>query len=819
MKNYMGRTEARRAACILTAGMMAMSAGFLTGCSGSGSSGNNSAIVDQQQAMKTLAYKVSEVSVDLDVSGNVVSHNGLFYSRTNTNEQKGDTYYSNSYLTVFDQNGNTTLSIPVFIQENDNEYGGIDGNIFVDDSGNITCAVYQGSWDNETGESTYSRNLVKYDSTGKVISTTDLSSIVTEEDEQNGLYFSSYLIDAQGNIYFNLGQCVRVCDSTGNKLFDTPQTDSSNSWLNGMFMTNDGIPAVLIYDYSNNKSTTIIKEIDLNAKGYGAEHEVSPSFYNVYNGSGDYICYYSSDTGIMGIRSDNYTAEQVINLLNLGVDNQNISSFCINNDGSFVTVSNEYNITGSTSTLSIISPVDSSEVKEKKILSLGCFYLDWNIRSDIAEFNKTNENYTIYATCYSETNDTSDYTAALTKFNNEILAGNVPDILLINSEMPYDSYAAKGLFTDLYELIDNDPDYTRESFMPNILKALEKDGKLYEISPTFDVSTYAAKKSLVGDATSITMEKANQILASMPEGAALTNYDSTMSASDFLNGALIYSSFVDYANGTCSFDSPEFKAVLEAAKKYPAEIDYDAIYNDNPNYWTEQETACRENRALLYSVYLSDFNNYTSTRDAYFGEDISLVGFPGNAAEGEVSASLQLNVQLAVSDKSQYKEGAWEFIKGILDSAVYEEEYYGYSEISYQGGGSSMSSSGNDAGVTKTHLVSKYYGLPVVKSQLEAFGHQATLPETYIDENGKEVESEVTYYVGDQQIKVNRITQEEVDYLIDYFSKINRISRSDSQINTIINEESAAYFNGTKSVDETASLIQSRASIYLSEQY
>ncbi len=824
MKKAFSKNVAKRTACILTAGIMAVSAGLFTGCSKSGQSGNNTAIIDQQEAMKSLAFKVTDVSVDFDMNSGLTSKDGLFYTSTYTSEQNGDSYYSSTNIAVFDASGEVKLSIPIFEQKSDNEYGGIDGSIFVDDSGNISCSVFTGSWDEETGESDDHRYLIKFDSTGKEISRIDISEIVTEKDQEDGKYFSSFLIDSNGYIYISLGQIVRVCDSAGTFLFDTPEPENDDSWFNTLFLTNSGVPAILLNTYTQDKSTCSVKEIDINAKGFGAEHELVTSIYNAYSGSGDYLCYYSSDTGIMGVRADTCQPEQVLNLLNLGVDNRNITDFCINSDGSFVTVGRNYTPTvGSTTVLNVITPVDSSEVKEKKILTLGCFSLDWNVRSDIAEFNKTNEEYTIYATSYSETNDTSDYTAALTKFNNELLAGNVPDILLIDSEMPYDSYASKGLFTDLYELIDNDLDYTRESFMPNILKALEKDGKLYVISPCFNISTFAAKKSLVGDATSITMEKANDILATMPEGATLTSDDLTMSQSSFLSQALAYSNFVDYSNASCSFDTPEFKAILEAAKKYPAEIDYDALYNDNPNYWTEQESACRNNKALLYNVYFNDFDGYTAIRDAYIGEEISLVGFPGNTPEGETSATLYLGTQFAVSDKSKYKEGAWEFIKKILDGAVYEEEYYGYSEITYYaGGGYSSSSTGNNSDVTKTHLVSKYYGLPVLMSQIKALGQQATLPETYIDVNGNEVESDVSYNIDGidgNTVKVNRITMEEVDQLIEYFSSINRITRTDSQISNIIDEEAASFFNGTKSVDETASLIQSRASIYLSEQY
>lgn len=808
------KTAAKRTACILTAGMMALSTGLFTACGDKNQgSGSNSAVVDQSEALKTLAYKVTDVPINFELSGNVTCKNNLFYSVSTVYNNDGDNYFSDFSIVVFDSTGNTVLTIPAFKQTDPNEYAYISGDVYADDAGNITFVLSYNKYDDE-GNSESSNTLYTYDSTGNLVSSLDLSKVVTQEDNDNNRYFNNYIVDSQGNIYISLSTCIRVCDKSGNVLFTTPESNGDNEWLNGLILTNSGVPAVYKYSYSDTGSSAKLVEIDLNAKGYGKEYELGSSINTIYSGSGDYLCYSSSDTGIMGVRADNLQTESVLNLLNLGIDNSNINSMAVNDDGSFVTVGYDYSGMTARSTLSLITPIDSSEVKEKKILTLGCFYIDWNIRSQIAEFNKTNEDYTIYATSYSESNDTSDYTAALTKFNNEILAGNVPDILLISSGMPYNSYASKGLFADLYEFMDKDDVYNRDAFMPNVLKAMEKDGKLYEITPSFTVQTYAAKKSLVGDATSLTMDQANQILASMPEGATLTNDSQTMTASNFLSTAITFSNFVDYTNATCNFDSPEFKAILETAKKYPAEIDYDALYNDNPNYWMEQETACRENRALLYSVYFNDFSIYTNTRDAYFGEDISFVGFPGSGASNATGSVISTGSEIAVSSKSKYKDGAWEFIKLVLDNAVGEQDSGNYGVAI-----TSDASVAEAADEAVKRITSQYYGLPVVKSQLQALGQQATIPQTYTDTDGTVQQVDNTYYVGNTEVKVNLITQDEVNMLIDYFSTVDTIARYDESLTDIINEEANAYFKGTKSVDEAASLIQSRASIYLSEQY
>ena len=807
-KIKLGRMAAKKTACVLTAGMMLFSAGAMTGCGNQSDSGNT-AIVDQQEAEKTLAYKVTDIPISglENFYGRITAKNGFFYLVSSEYEMKDDNYYGKYFIKIYDETGSEAVSIPVYEQTDPNVYGGINGGLFVNDDGSVTCLLYESSYDEVTYESKESYKLCTYDSTGAKINELDMGQLITQEDNENQRYFQDYIVDKQGNLIINMNKIIRVCDSTGKKLFDTPELESDNAWFSGCFLTNAGVPAIMVYDYSNDQqSSRVIKEIDVNAQGFGKEY--NPTVFNggeLYNGSGDYLCYMSSDTGIAGLRADTLAVEPVLNLLNLGVDNSNISSFSICEDGSFLTVNNDYSGYNSTTTVSKIAPVDSSEIAEKEIITLGCFNIDWNIRSEIAKFNKQSDKYTIYATSFSESNDTSDWEAALTKFNNELLAGNVPDIILLNQQMPVSSYASKGLFTDLYELLDKDPDLSKEDFMPNVLAALETNGKLYEITPNFSVQTFAAKTSLVGSERSITLDRAKEVMSGMGENVQMLNYELT--SSDFMSSALTYSDFVDYESGTCNFDTPEFKAFLEYAKTLPKEIDYDALYNDNPNYSQESETACRENRALLCNVYFSDFSSYMQTRDGYFGEDITFTGFPVTAQSGSGSI-LSASSEIAISSKSKHKEGAWEFIKYVINNTLSEEPVFIWDE-----------SKGEQIDTGKTRFVVSGYAFPVLKDQLQKLGTQATVPNTYINAEGQEVEQENTYYIGDQEIKISALTQADVDMLIDYFETVTRMTRYDQSIVDIVNEETALFFDGTKSVDETASIIQSRASIYMSEQY
>ena len=62
--------------------------------------------------------------------------------------------------------------------------------------------------------------------------------------------------------------------------------------------------------------------------------------------------------------------------------------------------------------LIVLHRVDASEIKEKKVLTLACMYLDWDLRSMIVEYNKTNDEYRINVVDYTSTRPTTIITPA-----------------------------------------------------------------------------------------------------------------------------------------------------------------------------------------------------------------------------------------------------------------------------------------------------------------------------------------------------------------------------------------------------------------------
>ena len=161
-----------------------------------------------------------------------------------------------------------------------------------------------------------------------------------------------------------------------------------------------------------------------------------------------------------------------------------MSGYAMLSDSRVAGLLQDWNTDPTTYQLVLLHRVDASEIKEKKVLTLACMYLDWNLRSMIVEYNKTNDEYRINVVDYSEYATDDDYNAGVTKLTTEIISGSVPDIFL-TSNLPIDKYAAKGAIADLNTFMDGGNGLSRDYFVPQVMSALEKDGKLYELPTSF----------------------------------------------------------------------------------------------------------------------------------------------------------------------------------------------------------------------------------------------------------------------------------------------------------------------------------------------
>ena len=371
----------------------------------------------------------------------------------------------------------------------------------------------------------------------------------------------------------------------------------------------------------------------------------------------------------------------------------------------------------------------------------------------------------------------NDYDAGVTRLNTDIVGGNVPDIILSSYNMPMDSYASKGLFLDLDPLIEADSDINMDDYLTNIIDSFRRDGKLYSLVPGFSVYTIAAATSDLGGKTSWTIKDMKQIADA--KGIAYKDLFGPGYARDEIMMMAVYinaSSYIDWDNHKCSFDSDEFKEFLAFLKEFPDEVDSSVYDTDYSDYW-------RKDKALVELMYMSSFYEYKSSLRGTFGEPITMIGFPTDGVSG--SGIIPTN-EICISASTTKQEGCWEFVKGFL-SDDYQQKLVDYGEF------------------------------PVKRSELEELAAESMKAQTWVNEDGEEETYTETTTIGGKDVEMTPLTQEEVDYMMSYIESLTEHVNYDEEILNIITEEAAAYFNNQKSVDEVAKIIQSRISIYVNE--
>ena len=557
-------------------------------------------------------------------------------------------------------------------------------------------------------------------------------------------------------------------------------------WLQGSVMTSDG--KTLLCGYGTMGMNIEYYDTDT-MKPTGDELKIDDS--SVYNmnmmldGDENNLLYMVSLSGLYAVKADG-TAEEQINWSDCDLDTNGMILAIPVGGGEYIIYNQTYGEDGDSGEFYRLVERDASELENTKIITIGTLYDDYQITQKINNFNKSHDDIRIKAVNYEKYND---YDEENEKYNNsaarqlkmDIVAGKAPDMIVTYDRSVISSLAGKDIFTDLYGLMDKD--LSKDMILDNILKASECDGKLLALSPTFYVNTLACKTKYC-DIENWTFDDLKKTYESLPDGMGLCELDSNEAVLQLVLSGL--TDYIDYSNNTCNFDTPEFKDMIEFCAKFPDTeeiIDWKNASNEEMNEFSDDMMAkFKEDRALVSSLYISDFRDYKMAKQGTFGDDITLVGLPSSDGKG---SKLGFDQNFAILDSSDAKAECWDFIKGFFTEEAYKEAH----------------------------------SFPVTKDGFEKKAENAMKKRTYTDENGKEVEYDDHFYIGNKEITIDPLTEEEKDYIVDYVRNTTAVSSEISdEIAEMGMECLKPYFKGEKSLDETIELLQSKISIYLSEQ-
>lgn len=623
--------------------------------------------------------------------------------------------------------------------------------------------------------------LCKFDAEGKQIFAEDMTELVT------GSYVDNMAIDGEGRIYVTGENNVWLFDADGNKR-GTVSLGADVNWIRAMGSGKDG---KMYLSYYTSNGGTVLCDIDFDGKKTGNTYENYPSSNSnalVPGIEKDFMAQDGNRVYEYDVKSQ--TSTELFTWLDSDINGNTVENFWGLEDGRILAVTSDWET--NEKGIALLTKTKASEVPQKETIVIGSLYGDSNIQSAAVKFNKSNDKYHISIREYLNYNDYDgdDYQAFMTdginRLNNDITSNNCPDILDL-SGLNIKQLAAKGVFEDLNGYLEKSEKLSREDFLENILEAYTLDGKLVSIPYGFQMSTVVGKGSEVGTEMGWTLEELIAYADAHPDALLFDSKTKDVIMMTLMAYNADY--FIDWSTGECRFDSEEFKDILNFANRFPEEYDWEKEDVSTPN-------KIQKGQVLLYEENIYDFNALQMCNEIFQG-DASYIGYP--TMDGSVGCMLSASQAYAITSKSGHKDGAWEFIEGFLTKE--ENPDRGFSSI----------------------------GFPTMKSKLNAMAadavevkyHTDENGELYYDENGEPIVmgggSSISY--GDGWSYEYRIpTQEEVDLALSLMEVAKPVSYSQGdEVLNIINEEAAPFYKGQKSVDEVASVIQSRIKIYVGE--
>ncbi|MBR3474025.1 MAG: hypothetical protein IKH34_03050 [Oscillospiraceae bacterium] len=333
------------------------------------------------------------------------------------------------------------------------------------------------------------------------------------------------------------------------------------------------------------------------------------------------------------------------------------------------------------------------------------------------------------------------------------------DLDLLDTSMLPDNALDSGLLADMLPMIDADESISREDFIEPLLALMTQSGGLYEYTDKFTLLTITTHPDLFPGRENWTAANIEALIAAHPEMDPLWHsYDRELVTTLFCWAAS--AEFIDRATASCSFDGPAFVHWLELLKALP----------DGGQYSEEPK--------LMNICYDLAFNAGHQEKYMMKGEYV-VAGFPETQGTGSYYLKLGSspnpwrgtigeNTRIGILAASGRQEGAWRFVRTLMEGS-------------------------DDFTLSR--------GIPVFKAAFE-----------------RALEAEISDDF-DERFQIGYLSAENAEELRRQVYGTTKLVVPDEALIRLMREEIKRYHDGQLSAAEAAAAIQSRAKIYVSEQY
>lgn len=552
------------------------------------------------------------------------------------------------------------------------------------------------------------------------------------------------------------------------------ENDEVGKWTSylGSIVSVDDKPVALYWDYEED-GVVYASEIDLDTLDIDGKSRVQ-----IYGGGSNYATGVSDDGQIVfGLNSglQSWQAGEKGAAFMDYINSDLRASGCTN----FVSVDGldefyaSFYLTDESQKLAFCKATDPETAEKSKVITVAGNRLYRDLLDRIVDYNTAGNGCRIVFKDYEYYSTYENYEAGLEKMYEDMVNGRMADIVSVDYMNPLDvrSLEEKDLLADIGELIENDPSMNMDDYCTNVFDAVSVNGGLYQVVPTFTVGTLFGSPEYLDGMTEWNVDMFLEY-AESAENNGDKMFNIYENRNEFLSDLIDQCGYewIDLDRKSCDFNDPGFYRLIGYSLTLPEYIDYNGEYADF--YWNNYDHIMMDGYVRLKNLTITDFKSDYFAAYADCNAAPVFIGWPSSGSNGSTVA---YSNYFMLSKDSQLLDESWDFVKYFL---------------------------------TDYQNTDRYYGFPVLKSALHEVIESATVPYTGTGSDGKDYDYTYNYHVGDENMEVPVMTQDQVKVYEDFILSVDRLYFNDSDLKAMIMEELAYSAAEGKTPEETASRIQ-----------
>ena len=444
-------------------------------------------------------------------------------------EEGKETYTNNiGYLS------NGTILLSYYFEEpfTEMEEGVIDDSVAVEGEGGVNSGE-----DYEVPEFKYAT----VDTNGN-LNNIDLDLSIYNDDDsiEMGMPYVNFKCDLNGDVFFTAGSNGEKIVQFDGETFEEKNIYEGNEWIEDFFLVGDSLfiyefDSIVEYDTTNGNEKGNLEALEKAVISENNNYHIT--FINA--GSKDKIYYYNT----LGLYEYDIKSEKIKHLVDsaistFGSDEIYLNGFVEKSNKEFLTAFSEYTGSGIEST--VINFAYDANIPSRPENELVVYSLleNYSIRQAISRYAKEHPDTYVKYEIGLNNGDATTQSDALKTLNTEIMAGNGPDVIILDG-LSAESYIEKGLLEDISDIIN--PLVEDGTIFKNIADAYTNDGKVYQIPTLFKYPILLGNKEDINSVSDLnSLVELTKKLSTQSEKRIFDNY--------FNARSLVYSLYYLYGN-------------------------------------------------------------------------------------------------------------------------------------------------------------------------------------------------------------------------------------------------------------------------------